>query len=339
VNLRNKQYHFENVQLSKSDYEAKLASLKLETRTGLQAARAKFWEFVKSHPVLASRSTQAIDSSGVIVVNSKDCTHCVSIEKGQHERYADSVISHKDAMDIYASGASELQYECAGSGGQASNVKFAVISKGCTESEYIINCNNCQNCFGCIALENKSYCIFNKQYEPEEYFKELDRIKTTMLANGEYGEFFPYKFSAFAYNGSDVDIAYPLDEAETEKLGALWQENIETDLSGLKIISVDELPDSINDVTDDILTEAIICEVTGRPFRIIKTELEFYRRHKLPLPTVHPYERMRHMFSHMGNHLAHDGVCESCGKNLQSIYKSNEGWRLYCEDCFRREVL
>ncbi len=339
VNLRNKTYCWFNEQLTKEEYKKRLAKLKLDTISGLKEMKSLFWGFVRSHPVLASRSMQAIDSDGVVIVNCKDCTKCVSVEKSEHERYCDSTISHKDSMDLYASGASQLMYESAGSGGQCANVKFAVISKSCVDCEYVINCSNCQNCFGCIALENKKYCILNRQYEPEEYFKELDKIKLKMLIEGEYGEFLPYRFSAFAYNGSDVDVAYSVSEDEVAKLDALWQEYIEIDTTGLKTISASELPNSINDVTDDILSFAIICEVTGKPFRVIKTELDFYRRYKLPLPTIHTYERTKQKFAYMGNHLMRKDVCESCAKGLETIYPKGEGWRLYCEECFRSEVL
>ena len=339
VNLRNKSYCWFNEQLTKEEYKQRLAALRLDTISGQKEMKKKFWEFVHQHPVLASRSTQAVDCDGVLIVNCKDCTHCVSIEKSEHERYCDSTISHKDSMDLYASGASQLMYESAGSGGQCANVKFAVISKSCVDCEYVINCNNCQNCFGCIALENKKYCIFNKQYEPEEYYKELDRIKSQMLKNGEYGEFIPYRFSAFAYNGSDVDIAYSVPKEEVEKLDALWQEYIEIDTTGLKTISVSKLPDSIDDVTDDILSLAIICEVTGKPFRVIKTELEYYRKNKIPLPTVHPYERSKQKFAFMGNHIMRRDICASCGTDLETIYPESDGWKLYCTDCFQREVL
>jgi hypothetical protein len=211
-----------------------MSELELNKISSINKTKEAFWSFVKSQPVLAARSSRAIDSDGVVLTDCKDCTKCVSIEKAEHERYCDSTISHKDSMDVYASGASALMYETSGSGGQTSNSKFLVISKTSVDCEYMINCHNCQNCFGCIALENKSYCIFNKQYEPEEYFKELDKIKTAMLTRGEYGEFFPYKFSAFAYNGSDVDVAYPMTKDEISKLDALYQTDIETDFTGLK---------------------------------------------------------------------------------------------------------
>lgn len=339
MNLRNKRYCLFNTQLSKEDYQQKIEELAIYKRSNFKNIEEKFWEFVKSQPVLGSRSVRSVDSEGVLLVDCKNCTHCVSVERAENERYCESTISHRDSMDLYASGASELMYQSAGSGGDSANLKFSVISKMTTHSEYVINCRNCQFCFGCIALENKKYCIFNTQYEPDEYFKKIDEIKTALLHSGEYGEFFPYSFSAFAYNGSDVDYIYPLDKDEIEKLGGLYQEDIETDLSGISTISIDELPDSIKDVTDDILSKAIICEETGKPFRIIASELEFYRRHNLPLPTVQSYERTKNMFKYMGNHLTHDSVCESCGISIKSMYEPNTGWHTYCESCFNKEVV
>jgi hypothetical protein len=343
VNLRNKRYCFFNEELSKEAYEEKIKSLKLDKRSSLREIEEKFWNLVKTQPVLGSRSTRAIDCDGVIIVNSRNCKYCVSIEKALNERYCDSTITHRDSMDIYASGSSELLYECSGSGSDCAQCKFLVISKFITHSEYMINCRLCQFCFGCIGLENKKYCIFNKQYEPEEYFQELDRIKTTLLEKGEYGEFFPYAFSAFAYNESDVDLVYPLTKEEIEQLGGLYQEDVETDTTGIEVLHADDLPDSIFDVTDDILTKAIMCEETTKPFRIIASELEFYRKHKLPLPTVHPYKRVKNMFKNMGNNLVYQSLCESCGKSIKTIYKPEGGesslsWRTYCEDCFGKEV-
>jgi exodeoxyribonuclease-3 len=42
---------------------------------------------------------------------------------------------------------------------------------------------------------------------------------------------------------------------------------------------LDGFPEDIIKIPDDVLNWAIECEVTKRPFRIIKQELEFYRKH------------------------------------------------------------
>ncbi len=44
------------------------------------------------------------------------------------------------------------------------------------------NCSGCQDCFGCVNLRKKSYCIFNEQYNREEY---LQKIKDFNLGSYE----------------------------------------------------------------------------------------------------------------------------------------------------------
>ena len=39
---------------------------------------------------------------------------------------------------------------------------------------------------------------------------------------------------------------------------------------------------------DSITNKIIVCEVSGKPFRIIKQELDFYRKYSIPLPIWHP---------------------------------------------------
>ena len=59
---------------------------------------------------------------------------------------------------------------------------------------------------------------------------------------------------------------------------------------GTTLLDTDTLP-RIKDVTDEILKQAIICEVSKRPFRIIKSELEYYRKNDIDLPRRHPDQR------------------------------------------------
>lgn len=339
TNLRNKKYCFFNKQLSKDEYEKKVKSCNLDSRLGLKKAKESFWEFVKSNPVRASRSIRAIDSSGVLIINSKNCHNVTSCENAEHERYVDMVMDHKDSMDVYSSGNSELLYEVSAVGANTTNVKFSFASKNISNSEFVINCHNCHFCFACIGLENKDYHIFNYPYKPEEYFKELDKIKSSLLNKEEYGEFFPYRFNTFAYNGSEADLSYPLSSIEEiKKLGALYQPSIEIETKGIKILKDEDVPNFIGEVKNDILDKAIICEKTGRPFKIIESELEFYRKFKLPLPTLHPLERMKNSFKYLGNNLSFRGTCEKCGLKLETIYEPLEKWHLYCESCYNKEV-
>lgn len=69
---------------------------------------------------------------------------------------------------------------------------------------------NCKNCFGCIGLNQKEYCIFNKQYTKEAYEKLVAQLITIMIKHKERGEFFPITLSPLAYNESPAQTYYPL---------------------------------------------------------------------------------------------------------------------------------
>jgi hypothetical protein len=82
---------------------------------------------------------------------------------------------------------------------------------------------------------------------------------------------------------------YPLSKEEALTRGYKRQDkehsiNIPENMTTIK---GKDLPISINEVGDDILQKVILCEETGKPFRIIQQELDFYRKHNIPLPTRH----------------------------------------------------
>ncbi len=46
-----------------------------------------------------------------------------------------------------------------------------------TDCHFSVLLNACTDCFGCVGLVHKKYCIFNKQYTKEEYFKKIEELK------------------------------------------------------------------------------------------------------------------------------------------------------------------
>ena len=245
----------------------------------------------------------------------------------------------KDAMDASASSGGEGFYQTISVGSDSSDMKFSVLAKNSSQCEFVINCKNCTNCFACVGLENKSYSIFNKQYEKEEYFKEIDKIKSQMLEKGEYGEFLPTPLSCFAYNTSNAYDCFPLTQQEAKKLGSFWQLEEETDTAGSIVISVNDLPDDIKDVDGSILKNAIKCKVTGKLFRIVATELEYLKKRNIALPTVHPKERMLDRFAKISSYRKNKDVCQKCGVSIESIYPNDAGWIVWCDDCYKKEFI
>jgi len=88
-----------------------------------------------------------------------------------------------------------------------------------------------------------------------------------------------------------------------------------------KIIPANKLPENIADIPDDILNWAIECEITKKPFRIIKEELEFYRKHNLPIPRRHPDQRHLDRMSLRNPRKLFERICDcpNCEENHKNI--------------------
>ena len=159
-----------------------------------------------------------------------------------------------------------------------------------------------------------------------------------MLKRGEYADGLGFEFSAQAYNFSIGQISFPLSDREIVKLGGYVAKDPGSNAVGQDFIPGDKLPQTIEEIQDDILEKAIICEVSGRPFRIIQSELDFYRRMKLPLPSVHPSVRMEKRIEFSANGKKNKANCVKCKKEILSMFNPTEKFILYCEDCFKKEI-
>jgi hypothetical protein len=137
-------------------------------------------------------------------------------------------------------------------------------------------------------LKNAKYCVLNRQYSQEAYEALVSKIIAHMRKTLEWGEFFDPKTSAFSYDGSEAAIYRPLESSDSGAEKFRFYAIAKPDYGTLKSIPAARLPDSIDDVGDDVVDWAIECAQTGRHFRILKRELEFLRKHRLPLPRLHP---------------------------------------------------
>jgi hypothetical protein len=94
------------------------------------------------------------------------------------------------------------------------------------------------------------------------------------------------------------------------------------------------LPDNSKDVTASLEHTAIECARTGRPFRIIDQELTFYKKHKLPLPRLHPEERHIDRVRKRNPHHLWQRKCAKCHAKIQTSYAPERPEIVYCEKCY-----
>ncbi|RJQ25856.1 hypothetical protein C4577_04540 [Candidatus Parcubacteria bacterium] len=71
---------------------------------------------------------------------------------------------------------SELCYECVDAH-RSFNSEFLEDSHNMRDSSYSYACRDCHNVFGCVGLQNKSYCIFNRQLTEDEYKEKIQKYK------------------------------------------------------------------------------------------------------------------------------------------------------------------
>ncbi len=245
--------------------------------------------FPKRHLILSQTS----DVVGDNVEQAKDCYQVFEAMNIENCKYTYYLYNAKDCMDhdIYGD-TSELIYESIMTGTNSYQSAFCCANwLGSSRVYYSMLVSGCKDCFGCMGLKNKQYCILNKQYTKDEYETLVPKIIASMREAGEWGEFFSPSISPFGYNETFADEFFPSTQASALAQGFNWSDYEPPAPQVSKTIPADRLPDHIEDIPDDILNWAIVCEVSGKPFRIVKAELDFYRKHKLPIPRRHPDQR------------------------------------------------
>lgn len=335
VNLQNKQYCFFNKQLTKEEYEAAMAQIDLSDATQLRYWQEKVREYWKHGFYIGEFTLNSEHAYGFDVIGSNDA-YGISMNKCTRAYNIYDAELLTDCCDVSTS--SKLE-ECAHTVAVvASNkTKMSISCEGCIDVEYSEGCRSCEHCFGCIGLSRKKFCIFNKQYTEEEYWKTVDAIKSTMMRLGEYGNFFPYNTSLFAYNVSHADAFFPLEQSEVERIGARWFPFQKANTS--TAVPIDQLPEKLSEFTDDMLTKQFICPETGRPFRIIQPELNFHRKFNLALPRVHPSVRRKMRYKRLMELRLIPQPCRRCGAVVHARLPESSGVQFLCPTCFHTTLV
>jgi hypothetical protein len=278
------QYHFLNKRLSKTEYEKKLEEFNLGSHTTRKQAIDAFEKLKKDRPADGPGISKSEDCTGGNIFNSKNCFQCFDIKNIHDGRHVFNVMNAKDTMDQYTGGrGSELIYECTSSSA-AYNAKFCMRVSYSRDIEYSFFTKNSQNIFGCVGMRNKKFCIFNKEYEKEEFETLRTKIIEHMKSTGEYGEYFPITLSPFAYNETIAHEYFPTTKEETPKKGWRWKEKDPKEYVPQEF----KVPDTIQEVDSKILDATLACEDCGKNYRLIPAELKFYKRQSIPVPRKCP---------------------------------------------------
>ncbi|MFA6386793.1 MAG: hypothetical protein WCW04_03455 [Candidatus Paceibacterota bacterium] len=341
-NIRGKKYCYRNEQYTKEKYEEILKSYKLNTYSGAQKCFNEFNDLYKQSPKKSLRMINCKNSLGDLLVNCNNCHECFCILESENASYCNFADGVKDSLDADASGGSELAYES-----DLTDFCYRVIgsyfSTHCRDSYYISNVHRSKNCFGCSGLRDAEYCILNKQYKKEEYEELLPKIINHMIempyidkkGNKHYfGDFPPIELSYFGYNDSVANDVFTLNEKEIKENGFVYQENQHRDnIEGA--LSIDNIPDDINNVKDDILNNVYISN--GRQYRITQDELSFYRKYQIPIPRESFYDRFARRSKLMTSFKLYKSKSSKSGEEIITSHNPNDELTVYSIDEYKKE--
>ncbi len=343
VNMIWAQYCILNQQYTKEEYEAKVDALSTD-RMLFDEFQKEYVLLQKSYP-LSNNNIASERSYGSQLVSCKNCSFCSESIACEDCKYCETIWI--ECYDCYDCGwwdvfQTRLSYEWA----LIPLCYHIVASYNCRESSdlvYCYDCYNAKNLFGCVGLRNKEYCIFNKQYAKEEYEKKVAEIIAHMQQRWEWWEFLDASLSPFGYNETAANDYYPLmrDEALSK---AYKRQDINYDPiipEGATVIKRSDYEEHERDMlrnSDTILKTIVLCEVSWRPFRIVKQEVDFYRTHNLPLPSRHPDIRHQERISQRIWTILHLRRCDKTWEDMLSAYAATYPWKVYSDQAYIAET-
>ena len=331
--LRNKSYCILNKQYSKDEYKKRISEL------NIKSVLSEFNKIKLNYPRMYSDIINSENSSWSYLNWCQNCNYCFDSFWLQDAKYVEnSPWNSKDVYDISWCANTEVACELVSIANWYNIFACLYSHIWLKNSFYCISCINSSDLFACKWLKNAKYCILNKQYTKQEYEKIMPKIIEHMKKTKEWWEFFPVELSPFAYNETVAQEYFPMTKEEVLKEGWLWKDEEDSPSQVLKIISAEKLPNSIKDIPDDILAWAIKCINTWKPFRVIPQELEFYRKHNIPIPHLHPEQRHLERIKLRNANKLYLRKCLKCEKEIQSTYAPNRPEIVYCEECYLKEV-
>lgn len=349
VNLRKKQYCMWNEQLTKEEYEKKFKEYQLDKHSVITELRKKAYDFWLTFPKKYYHGRQNVNSTGDYIYYTKNARDCFYTIYAEDSRYCSFITSPttKDCYDISEWGANlESSYESVTAGADSQGVKFCFSSwAGADNTEYCMMTPGSRNCFGCCNMKKAEYCILNKQYTKEEYFKLRAQIIEDMTKNPyvdskgrvfTYGEFFPYDLSMFDYNESWAMDYFPLTKEQALGGGFRWHEDIGN--KHTPTIQANDLPDSIHDVEDAILKEIIGCSDCGKVYRIVVAELQLLRRFGFPIPHKCPHCRQKDRILRINPPKLYERTTED-GVEVLTAYAPDHPEKILSEEAYQKLVM
>jgi len=341
-NQHHKKYLWMDKPISQGEYEKRISQLDFSRRSNIEKYEKTFFEYLQTQVIWPPYViVNAPGSSGEYIVKCLNCVHCYACANGARDCYWCIHAYDKAERCAFVIGTYETEegyYSCAVT--ESFKVKFSAYCRHCQDIEYCFNCIDCENCFGCVGLSRKKFHIFNRLYEEEEYWKQVDELKCAMLDRGEYGEFFPARFSlpGFSFSAGQIYLNYTqqqLDQFGTIQLDPRRSLILACEPKNKEPIIVEDLPDRLNDINTNFCHCPIYDKKTDRYFSILPNELELRKRHGWAISKEHFVSRLTNLVRHSNSPIEMEAHCSHCQKSIITYKNFIFPKRtIYCHECY-----
>lgn len=349
TNLSQKEYYFLGKECSPEDYKKKLREAQIWTHAELLTVKKHFKE---QSSTMVARSYEWHKNENIswnYLNECFNCHTCFDLFHCRDSRYCAYFQNGKSLYDVNVFGADrwgELCLECHEIGDGVYGLAFCDQTFNDTKNSYYTKMCTGENMFGCCGLKKGKNCILNRAYSAQEYETHCGKVIDHMRSTGEWWEFFPHELSPFWYNETVAQEYFPMTEAEVKLKGWNWysEDSKTPSTDSHKPLPISQYDERIvwYEIAQKNISElqgsVVVCEVTGKAFKLIKQELLFYVQNSLPLPVKHPDQRHKERMEMRNPRELHERNCAECGNPIITTYSSQKPEKVVCEDCYRKLV-
>ncbi|MDC0358354.1 hypothetical protein OAO01_06010 [Oligoflexia bacterium] len=332
--LRNQNYCVENTQYAPEEYRAKLQELKLDSDAGLKQSNLNWHQSRLTKGVYRDMYTLNSEAStGNDIKNCYNCQGAFNAVDCEDCKYIYDVMEARDCYDLnYSLYHPEVCYELISSL-QAQYSAFCMASFYSSNMLYCDLIYSSHNLFGCVGLRQKQYCFLNQQYSESEYQELIPRVIAHMRDCGEWGQFFPARYSLFGYNETIAHEYYPLAQETAVDQNFHWrQKNVEVAKRKDPPLTSEHVSQGPGITTSKLHS----CAGCGKNFRVINQEAEFYKEMELPLPTICSACRHLGRVALRNPRRLWQRLCNSCDQPITTSFPPHGTEQIYCEKCYHQ---
>jgi len=293
-NLRNKEYCFMNEKYSKEEYEKKISIYDLSQLEGQRRARKDFENQREKFTVKAAHKINCENCFGDYLVGCKDCNEIYFSDGCRDSKNILRGTEDVNSFDCVVGGKIELCYNLL-QPGWCYMCAFTSNCNRCNDTYFSESCDDCSECLGCISLKRGKFCIFNKKYSEEEYYKIKGQIFEELRKSDNFEEFFNPEKSPFEYEETIADLYFPKSGDRNEK-----------------------------DFGKDK------CTLCGRGLAVSEAERNFYEKMNLALPDKCFYCRISALAKPYSVIQLKTTNCSQC---RNEVFSARNG-KVYCEQCY-----